>query len=85
MNHTGSHKNSIRIHCFKLFLSCLDMKQALYTEQEMFCGCMLFSFFFLSVTNNVTVSSLFNRSAYKKLLCLLGESGQAEITSLEAD
>nr|XP_046256246.1 protein MMS22-like [Scatophagus argus]XP_046256247.1 protein MMS22-like [Scatophagus argus]XP_046256248.1 protein MMS22-like [Scatophagus argus] len=25
------------------------------------------------------------RSAYKKLLCLLGESGQAEITSLEAD
>uniref|UniRef100_A0A7N6AVE8 Protein MMS22-like n=1 Tax=Anabas testudineus TaxID=64144 RepID=A0A7N6AVE8_ANATE len=25
------------------------------------------------------------RSAYRKLLCLLGESGQAEITSLEAD
>ncbi|XP_026149851.1 protein MMS22-like [Mastacembelus armatus] len=25
------------------------------------------------------------RSAYKKLLCLLGESGQAEITSLDAD
>lgn len=33
----------------------------------------------------LTAASLCNRSAYKKLLNLLGECGQAEITSLEAD
>lgn len=33
----------------------------------------------------LTAASLCNRSAYKKLLSLLGDCGQAEITSLEAD
>lgn len=58
-------------HRLQLFLSCLDNEQVLCNEVQQ--------------SSPLTAASLWNRSAYKKLLQLLGECGQAEITSLEAD
>ncbi|KAF0045011.1 hypothetical protein F2P81_001540 [Scophthalmus maximus] len=57
-------------------------KEVLCTELETFCSCMRYRMYPLT---RLPSSPPRNRSAYRKLLSLLGEIGQAEISSLEVD